>query len=320
MQYLQEAVQSIVNVKEAFSSNDNLPLNLVLATCYSAHKMVIPSPSRVRVTVTPEVVGLVKMPWPEILMEYWVDNASDQTPLLDDSIPYAASSKRILLVVDLHKSTTQLADVMRGVAKSKGLPVEGAILVTGIFYSDKENQWVPTLGAAIWHPSMATPDFRISDVNYCLSFEPTPVYPDLFIRHIKSYGEGKAYQIIMNDLIEEVATAIKAIVVLNAKNVAQVELTCPESITKMNKKRRASGKPPFHRYSTVDVFIGGRKEVESKKMSLSKVVSFFNHATGLHTVRGHFKVRSSGIYWWSHHVRGNKASGLVNSTHKLKED
>ena len=37
-----------------------------------------------------------------------------------------------------------------------------------------------------------------------------------------------------------------------------------------------------------------------------------------HWVRGHLKVRSTGVYWWSPHIRGEPALGFVDKTYALR--
>jgi hypothetical protein len=42
------------------------------------------------------------------------------------------------------------------------------------------------------------------------------------------------------------------------------------------------------------------------------------HEIRAHLVRGHFKIRQSGIYWWSPHVRGKAALGMIHSNYRVK--
>lgn len=37
-----------------------------------------------------------------------------------------------------------------------------------------------------------------------------------------------------------------------------------------------------------------------------------------HLVRGHFKVRKSGVFWWMPFVRGNQKLGFVHKHYEVK--
>jgi hypothetical protein len=67
----------------------------------------------------------------------------------------------------------------------------------------------------------------------------------------------------------------------------------------LNKKRAAKGKPPLkeHRVITLDL-----SRALQKRMGVGDGAA---RASPLaHGVRGHLKVRKSGVYWWSSHIRG----------------
>jgi hypothetical protein len=105
-----------------------------------------------------------------------------------------------------------------------------------------------------------------------------------------------------NDLTSEGAFAQALLVCLNSRNLLSV--SPPEDLTKLNKARLKRGRPPLFSFSQV-------------RLDLSKVAQRRNAAaTGLggmraHLVRGHFKIRQSGVFWWSPFIRGDTNYGLV---------
>ena len=89
---------------------------------------------------------------------------------------------------------------------------------------------------------------------------------------------------------------------LNSRNLSSVSEPC--DMSKINKARRRMGRPELLSFRTV-------------RLSLSRGVERRRgQGTGdplpLHMVRGHFKVRKSGIYWWSPFWRGDAAIGVVS--------
>jgi hypothetical protein len=90
---------------------------------------------------------------------------------------------------------------------------------------------------------------------------------------------------------------------LNSKNpVVEHE---PVDLTKLNKARRKSGKTEFLPYTKT-------------RLALSRSQARIAHARGIdretarqHLVRGHFKLRRSGVYWWSPFLRGDAQKGIV---------
>ncbi|HEY3919172.1 MAG TPA: hypothetical protein VGL83_15380 [Stellaceae bacterium] len=98
----------------------------------------------------------------------------------------------------------------------------------------------------------------------------------------------------LNDLAGEPLFMLAALITLNSKNMIQNER---EDLSRLNHARAKSGKHPL-------------REVIQTRLSLSRragrIASGTTAATARrqHLVRGHFKVRKSGIYWWSPYVRG----------------
>jgi hypothetical protein len=97
---------------------------------------------------------------------------------------------------------------------------------------------------------------------------------------------------------------------LNAKNGASSTFSpAPE---KLNKARRKAGKPPLVEYHQLTLRIGPSERGAARGEASSR------EAMRAHTVRGHFKIRRTGIYWWRPFIRGDVASGFADKSYRLK--
>lgn len=103
-----------------------------------------------------------------------------------------------------------------------------------------------------------------------------------------------------SDWIGEPGFLIATLALLNSKNAIEVETT---DLQKKNKCRARAGKVPLFSYHLICIpsrykhqHIGSDRDGRELRA---------------HFVRGHFKVRKTGIYFWSAFQRGNPALGFV---------
>jgi hypothetical protein len=90
---------------------------------------------------------------------------------------------------------------------------------------------------------------------------------------------------------------------LNSRNpVVEHE---PVDMTKLNRARRRSGKPEFLTYSTT------RLTLSRSQGRIADAHGITREAARAHLVRGHFKIRRTGVYWWSPFLRGVAKDGEV---------
>jgi len=78
---------------------------------------------------------------------------------------------------------------------------------------------------------------------------------------------------------------------------------------KINKARIRRGKPPLYEYHVCKLMIGRRYRAQAGTVSERDIRGHF--------VRGHYKVRKSGIYWWSPHKRGDFALGKIEKDYQV---
>ena len=80
---------------------------------------------------------------------------------------------------------------------------------------------------------------------------------------------------------------------------------------KLNKARAKAGKPALMDYHelTLRLSPGELREAHARG------VRGPSHA---HMVRGHFKVRATGVYWWRPFIRGDMAEGFTEKRYRVK--
>lgn len=108
------------------------------------------------------------------------------------------------------------------------------------------------------------------------------------------------------DTYGELEFARAVIAILNSRNCVEFG---EADLTKLNRARARRGKLPALSYSVV-------------KFSLSRAQHNAAAAAGMtriqmreHLCRGHFKIRKTGVFWWSPHLRGQRALGRVERDH-----
>jgi hypothetical protein len=116
----------------------------------------------------------------------------------------------------------------------------------------------------------------------------------------------------------EVGVALSALACLNARNVKAIDIAAPAAL---NKKRAKTGKTPFFEYKVLDIFLGDNvRNVQSGsgKRVRAAVDNWIKTCKKLHAVRGHFKVRKTGIFWWSNFYRGRQSQGEIVKDYEVK--
>jgi hypothetical protein len=97
---------------------------------------------------------------------------------------------------------------------------------------------------------------------------------------------------------------------LNAKNGASaVYIPAPEAL---NARRRKAGKPEKVDYHQLTLRLGPHDAPRARGGVSDR------GAMRAHTVRGHFKIRKSGVYWWRPFIRGEVAEGFARKSYKVK--
>jgi|HubBroStandDraft_6_1064221.scaffolds.fasta_scaffold00530_30 hypothetical protein len=116
---------------------------------------------------------------------------------------------------------------------------------------------------------------------------------------------GKAgIEAALDDVRDEIGPLISMLVLMNSKNCVDVSKGIVAS--KHNKARVKSGKPAFLDHSTVHIKLG------KTNANIAAAHGMTHEEARRHLVRGHFKIRKYGVYWWTPHLRGNALRGHID--------
>jgi hypothetical protein len=136
---------------------------------------------------------------------------------------------------------------------------------------------------------------------------------DIDLPNIPAHKQKELGQLIRDmarsDWAGEVPYILAVIGLLNARNATETETV---DHTRLNKARNKSGKPPLFEHKILKI---ARRQVrrvypDGKKDS--------NHAPMRgHFVRGHFKARKSGIFFWHPFLRGDLHRGTIDKDYQL---
>lgn len=117
---------------------------------------------------------------------------------------------------------------------------------------------------------------------------------DDLIRDLLSAGQ--------RDLEGEWQAVISALCLLNSQNCVE---KVPQDFAALNKARVRRGKKPLISYSTVNIKLSRRDREAAAALGMS------GEQIRQHVVRGHFKVRAGGLFWWRPFIRGSADAGEV---------
>jgi len=112
----------------------------------------------------------------------------------------------------------------------------------------------------------------------------------------------KLSQAAAQDWEGEYELIIAMLCLLNSKNCISVESA---DLKKINKKRKITRKPPLISYSTVTINLSKSDAKAATQLGVSEA------EIRRHIVRGHFKIRKGGIFWWRPFLRGSSCAGEV---------
>lgn len=125
------------------------------------------------------------------------------------------------------------------------------------------------------------------------------------------FGYWQVLPTTRRDLVKPVGDTLTnaAYFVLSLLNAVNVPVKPHPIAPALQHARRRRGKPPLVTYSEV-VVPGYRYSGNRPSNSTAE--------TAIHMVRGHFKRRKTGIFWWHPHLRGSYDKGVVLSQYMVK--
>jgi len=120
----------------------------------------------------------------------------------------------------------------------------------------------------------------------------------------------KLMEYAIEDWGGEVRFMVSMLGLLNTRNVVHM---APVDNEAMNVKRARHGKRPLFSHTLIKV----RPSIVVREGGAS---DGGHRDLRLHFVRGHFKHRASGVYWWSMHTRGSIEQGMVSKDYEIAEE
>ena len=146
------------------------------------------------------------------------------------------------------------------------------------------------------HTAIAMPDFRMTVFDY---IEP----------HQYQQAMEALFELARSDWAGELAYMLAVVGLLNVRNAVETEHV---DRVKINRSRAKAGKLPLFEHHVLKISGRQRKRVYTNGESAN------DHAPmRAHYVRGHFKARRSGVYFWSPHVRGDLQRGMVDKDYEV---
>lgn len=148
--------------------------------------------------------------------------------------------------------------------------------------------------------------------NEKVFFIPSPYFALLGTAIAEKMGSETIRKILLDsqsDAENEISILLGTLMLLNSKNGTQRE---KKDTTKLSRARIKRGNLPLLEHWTLKLKISRIRENALRNRGLSKT------EIRAHIVRGHFKIRKTGIYWWSPFVRGDAKRGMVNKDYSVR--
>jgi hypothetical protein len=111
------------------------------------------------------------------------------------------------------------------------------------------------------------------------------------------------------DIEGEPPFAETIIAMMNSRNAIEHREV---DLSGLNKARAKRGRPLFLPYRTTHLRLSQAQTRAFRAGLLSR------EEAGRHTVRGHFKIRKTGVYWWSPFFRGDPAKSIHRQEYKVQ--
>lgn len=324
MNYITECLEHMVKFQAVANRDpvlrgDACTIRRIMGDLLNARKFLLPPPNALNVKATRTALKFLRLPYPICAFEYSCPMARDEG--VNAAIPTSRSTKRIALAYDCSKNIGPVS-----VYKDTGyIPKDSTgILVISFFYLDHLKSWSPSMGIGYMDEHSADDEdseFLVDNVNLRGYVSVFPLLVDMIGDTLGHLTKAQQRDTLVNDVAEELMTAVRACLLLNTRNLKTVQAV--EAPDKLNRKRLKNNRIPFFDYYTMDIFVSeGSRRTDRKKVNFGAIRDMFANA---HTTRrwgtviGHFKTRKTGIWWWNEHSRGNKANGVVEKDYRVIE-
>jgi hypothetical protein len=123
----------------------------------------------------------------------------------------------------------------------------------------------------------------------------------------ESVAEEYYSKLARSDWAGEIRYLFAVLGLLNTRNVAEAETV---SYERLNKQRVRADKPPLSTHTLLKIRSVHRRALTGKGSGVTA-------ETRAHFVRGHFKTRKTGIFFWRPYMRGDLAHGYAAKDYEV---
>ena len=324
MQYTRQALQdidkwygSIPNIAKHYADSGKLPMhdyNKLIGSLRSftpklreiqqhmriSHKFLFPHNFYNHVKSFESVIPLIRMPFKSITLEFEADMSD---VMEDDEIFQLSSEKRYIV---------QLVETPSGV------DIYSAYIHDEV--DDRENditapkQWLLIESVAHYEYGTDISDLTVTPFDFGNEWEKCTytIAKGTSLECSDPENSFPAYQTYLRYLAEK---ALIGLAFLNLRNSETINIP----MTPMQRSRSINKPYPYFSYNICSIF-AGLEVIQAKPSERTKLAEnlFKRNDSRLHMVRGHFKRRKTGIYWWSSFLRGSEQLGLVAKDYQVK--
>lgn len=144
-------------------------------------------------------------------------------------------------------------------------------------------------------------------------FMPSPYFASVGLAIEKHSGPEAVKKLLLaaqSDVEAEISILTSTLMLLNSKNGISAE---QRDIQKLNKSRQAKGARPLLEHWMLSL------SLSRSLINVARSNGMSRNEMRAHLVRGHFKIRRTGIYWWSPFVRGNAKTGIITKDYRVRQ-
>lgn len=324
MNFTTRALESLAVLLRAFKQDPNMALDAyalehTIEDLHVAKKFLIPSPGHLNVVAKKEAFQFMRLPYPICAFEYSCPEARNDGIKGAQHLNTTKSTRRIALAYDCRYDIGPIPSLKRAGVLDQDAK---GILVQSIFYLDSHDVWAPSFAGGYVDEANVNDKsgFLLDNKRMEFSTETVALMPQSLAQEYGHLSGNQLKLSMLNDVADELGMTLRACLLLNTRNLKIVKAI--DAPAALNKKRAKTGKPPFFEYHTLDIFISDSgSRLARKKVDSNFVQQHFAHMQNTRkwgTVTGHFKMRSTGMFWWNAHSRGSKEAGVVNKQYHVK--
>jgi len=130
---------------------------------------------------------------------------------------------------------------------------------------------------------------------------PKLVPPEMLMKMLQSW-EG--------DITGEAPFISANVLLMNSRRAVEQKIN---DLSQLNRARLKRGKPPLLDHTITRLYLSQRRADNAERQG------FTREQARQHLVRGHFKIRRTGVYWWHPFLRGDAAHPMTRARYEVKQ-